>query len=78
MNGHILSREVADDISKLEKAVAPDACDIYDIVKTAVIRALRMSEDSGNVARRNQLLLIVILIWLAKNDALTLITRFLK
>lgn len=63
MNGtRILEREVAGDIEALGQAEVPKGCKAYGLVRSAVVRALRMSEDARHVARQNRGLLLALIV----------------
>ena len=59
--GRILEREVAEDIERLESAVAAKGCSAFTIVRAACVRGLRLSEDARNISRQNRMLLLALM-----------------
>ena len=63
-NGNILSREVSEDIKRIDGMLPPkDECKpVMDVIKQALVRSLRMSEAASHYSRTNRYLLVAILV----------------
>lgn len=77
-NGEILTREVGDDIERLNAAATPRGCELGPAVRVALIRALRMAEVSYRVNTRNTILLLVLIAFSVKVQGTGLIELVLK
>ncbi len=74
VNGTILKREVAEHIVKLDEVKPKKECAmmVTELIN-AIKLALRLGESAGGVARQNRILLCVLLIFVIKADAISLI-----
>ena len=76
MNGNVMSKEIGDDIKKLQ--AAKSKCTCFPVVRDAVIRSLRMAEDVSNRLKSITTLLIIVLALGTKVEGVGLIELILK
>jgi len=78
MNGSVLSREVGDDIKKLQGVDNKTSCKACSVIRDALVRSLRMCEDLVKSYRLNTVLLIFIAMFVVKVDNIGVIELLLK
>lgn len=77
-NGNVLTKEIGDDIKKLQSVELKGACKACAIIKDGLIRALRIGEENYKMNRINTALLFFIVLLVAKIDNVGVLDLLVK
>ena len=77
-NGNVLSKEIGDDIRRLQNADTTDGCSACGMIRNALVRALRVAEENYKMNRVIITLLFIIVAFVAKIDNTNVIDLVVK